>query len=132
VGKLFDNNGTTLLNSVTAASTAITSGGIAFRATGNNKYWDTVQWTPGVNNFSRAPTAADRLGSEISLTGAATLGPAQPENGSRLRSRHALDKQLVDLLFGLGDYGAGTVERGAAVHHAKQWSAASWSERGWG
>jgi len=51
VGKLFDSNGTTLLQSVTAATTAITSGGIAFRATGNDKYFDTVTDTAGVNNF---------------------------------------------------------------------------------
>jgi hypothetical protein len=38
--------------------TAITSGGIAFRATGSSKYWDTVQLTPGVNHFARAMTAA--------------------------------------------------------------------------
>ena len=33
IGKLFDSNGTTLLSTVTASSTAITSGGIAFRST---------------------------------------------------------------------------------------------------
>jgi len=37
-----DSNGTTLLKSVTATTTAITSGGIAFRSTGNDKYYDTV------------------------------------------------------------------------------------------
>jgi hypothetical protein len=52
VGKLFDSNGTTLLKSVTATTTAITSGGIGFRSTGHNKYWDTVTDTPGVNNFA--------------------------------------------------------------------------------
>ncbi len=53
VGKLFDSNGTTLLRSVTASTTAITSGGIAFRATGNyDKYFDTVTDTYGANNFN--------------------------------------------------------------------------------
>jgi hypothetical protein len=51
VAKLFDSNGTTQLNTVTAATTAILSGGIAFRATGHDKYFDTVTDTPGVNNF---------------------------------------------------------------------------------
>jgi hypothetical protein len=51
VGKLFDSNGTTLLKSVTASTTVITSGGIAFRATGNDKYFDTVTDKRGVNNF---------------------------------------------------------------------------------
>jgi hypothetical protein len=52
IGKLFDSNGTTLLQSVTASTTAITSGGIAFRATGSDKFWDTVTATHGVNNFA--------------------------------------------------------------------------------
>ena len=53
LGKLFDSNGTTLLQSVQATTTAITSGGIAFRAIGSfNKYWDTVQVTAGVNSFA--------------------------------------------------------------------------------
>ena len=53
VGKVFDSDGSTLLQSVTAATTAITSGGIAFRANGTYaKYWDTVQVTPGVNQFA--------------------------------------------------------------------------------
>ena len=58
VGKLFDSNGTTLLNTVSASTTAITSGGIAFRATGSNKYWDTVQLTPGANIFVHPTVAA--------------------------------------------------------------------------
>ncbi len=58
VGKLFDSNGTTLLQTVTASTSVITSGGIAFRATGNyNKFWDTVTVTPGVNQFVQ-PAAA--------------------------------------------------------------------------
>lgn len=52
VGKLFDSNGTTLLKSVTATTKAITSGGIAFRATGDDKYFDTVTASYGVNSFA--------------------------------------------------------------------------------
>jgi hypothetical protein len=55
VGKLFASNGTTLLNTVTARTTAILSGGIAFRAIGSDKYFDTVTDKPGVNSFT-APT----------------------------------------------------------------------------
>jgi hypothetical protein len=51
VGKLYDSDGTTLLRTVTASTTDILSGGIAFRATGYDKYFDTVTDTPGVNNF---------------------------------------------------------------------------------
>jgi hypothetical protein len=57
VGKLFDSNGTTLLNSVAASTGVITSGGIAFRAIGSDKYWDTVTAQYGVNTFaSQNPT----------------------------------------------------------------------------
>jgi hypothetical protein len=52
VGKLFDSNGTTLLNTVTATTKVITAGGIAFRATGSDKYWDTVTAAYGVNTFT--------------------------------------------------------------------------------
>ncbi|HEV3115484.1 MAG TPA: S53 family peptidase [Gemmataceae bacterium] len=52
IGKLFDSNGTTLLRSVTATTTDIMSGGIAFRATGYDKYWDTVTAIHGVNGFA--------------------------------------------------------------------------------
>ncbi|HKB40644.1 MAG TPA: hypothetical protein VKD72_29735, partial [Gemmataceae bacterium] len=53
-GKLFDSDGKTLLDTVTATtpSGGPTSGGIAFRAFGHNKYWDTVTDTPGVNTTS--------------------------------------------------------------------------------
>jgi hypothetical protein len=57
VGKLFDSNGTTLLQQVTAATTAVTSGGIAFRATGSDKYFDTVTATYGVNAFATPPAS---------------------------------------------------------------------------
>ncbi len=69
VGKLFDSNGTTLLQSVTASTTAITSGGIAFRATGSDKYFDTVTDTPGVNT-NAVPAAL----SVESLTNQTLLG----------------------------------------------------------
>ena len=52
VGKLFDSNGSTLLNQVTASTTAITSGGIAFRGKGSDKYFDTVTAAYGVNAFA--------------------------------------------------------------------------------
>jgi hypothetical protein len=54
VGHLFDSNGATPLQTVTASTSVITSGGIAFRATGNyNKFWDTVTMTPAVNSFAQ-------------------------------------------------------------------------------
>jgi len=42
-GRLFDSDGTTLLNTVTATDNTITSGGLAFRGFGPTHYVDTVQ-----------------------------------------------------------------------------------------
>jgi hypothetical protein len=42
VGQLYDSNGTTLLNSVSATANLFSSGAIGFHATGHDKYWDTV------------------------------------------------------------------------------------------
>jgi hypothetical protein len=49
IGKLFDSNGTTLINQVSATGLGDTSGGFGFRAIGSDKYWDTVTDAPGVN-----------------------------------------------------------------------------------
>ena len=43
IARLFDSDGVTLLNTVTATETDFTSGGIAFRAFGSDKHFDTVQ-----------------------------------------------------------------------------------------
>jgi hypothetical protein len=56
IGKLYGSDGATLINQVTATTTSIMSGGIAFRATGSDKFWDTVTDTPGVNSFISTPT----------------------------------------------------------------------------
>jgi hypothetical protein len=40
--QLFDSNGSTQLNTVTTATSPITTGGIGFRSTGGEKYFDTV------------------------------------------------------------------------------------------
>ena len=77
VGKVFDSNGATLLQTATASTTAITSGGIAFRAIGSNKYWDTVQLTPGANQFARLASSAVAASSATRVTnvfGAPTYG----------------------------------------------------------
>ena len=42
IGRLYDSDGVTLLNTVTATNTNITSGGISFRGFGSTKYFDTV------------------------------------------------------------------------------------------
>ena len=73
IGKVYDSNGTTLLGTVNASTTLITSGGIAFRAIGSNKYWDTVQVTPGVNQFAQpaASTVAVSSAAGVPANGAA-------------------------------------------------------------
>jgi subtilisin family serine protease len=43
LGSLYDSDGTTLLNTVSANDTMFSSGGIAFRAFGSTKYFDTVE-----------------------------------------------------------------------------------------
>ena len=53
-GKVFDSNGTTLLQSVTTTNTSVTAGGIAFRAIGSNKFWDTVNESPLASGSTRS------------------------------------------------------------------------------
>jgi subtilase family serine protease len=63
--RLYDSNGTTLLNSVTVATNDLTPGGFAFRATGSTVDWDTVTVSRGVNAFalpSASPAAAPEPG----------------------------------------------------------------------
>jgi hypothetical protein len=52
VGKLYDSNGTTLLNSVRATASLFSAGGIGFHATGHDKYWDTVMAVSGAGGAS--------------------------------------------------------------------------------
>ncbi len=68
VGKLFDSNGTTLLNSVTAMTSGFTPGGIAFRAIGSDKYFDTVTVMRGVNHFTAPPATSSANAALAALT----------------------------------------------------------------
>jgi hypothetical protein len=52
VANLYGSNGTTLLNSITAATADVIPGTFAFRAIGSTKYFSTVTDTPGVNDFA--------------------------------------------------------------------------------
>jgi hypothetical protein len=61
VAKLYDSDGVTLIQSVSAVNRWITSGGIAFRATGADKHWDTVTDLP--TSPSTLPGAMSRSGS---------------------------------------------------------------------
>lgn len=95
-GKLFDSDGKTLLDTVTATtpSGGPTSGGIAFRAIGHPKYWDTVTDTPGVNTTSprsvagaavvsdpaadQADASGDRFAANLDSAGAGSVVLAAP------------------------------------------------------
>ena len=62
-GRLYDSDGATLLNTVTATNTAITSGGIGFRSFDGTKSFDTVQvikggaLSPPVPGITVSPTS---------------------------------------------------------------------------
>jgi hypothetical protein len=90
VGKLFDSDGVTLLASVQAKTTAITSGGIAFRATGtsgsgDDKYWDTVTATYGVNAFTTRTVghATTPFGGVVFTTPAMPAAPGPQGSGGQ-------------------------------------------------
>ncbi len=70
-GKLYDSNGTTLLQSVSTTTTSTISGGIGFRAIGSNKMWDTVTESPFAGSASQrlAAGGADSAGSGTTGTG---------------------------------------------------------------
>jgi hypothetical protein len=77
--RLYDSNGTTLLNSVTVQTNDTTAGEFAFRAIGSAKDWDTVTVTHGVNSFALAPTAPTTP--QMPPAGPATT-PATPAGSS--------------------------------------------------
>ncbi len=52
-GNLYDSDGVTLLNTVTTSETSITSGGIAFRGFGSDKYFDTVTVDTGNSGLAQ-------------------------------------------------------------------------------
>src|SRR5262249_34420007 len=96
IGKLFDSNGTTLLQQVTAHTNVITSGGIAFRALGNEKFFDTVTDNPGVNGFVVAPSRPTGVSPAVLST--AATGPAFALSGLRVDLGASSGKNLQDWL----------------------------------
>ncbi|MEX2139655.1 MAG: S8 family serine peptidase [Pirellulales bacterium] len=66
IGRLYDSDGTTLLNTVAANDTSITGGGIAFRSFDSTKHFDTVQkftldTSPDTYSFTLAADEAATL-----------------------------------------------------------------------
>jgi hypothetical protein len=69
-GRLYDSDGKTLLNTVNASATLITSGGIGFRGTGHDKYFDTVTVTNGTTpKIALALPTSGGQGDTIVLSG---------------------------------------------------------------
>jgi hypothetical protein len=77
-GRLFDSNGTTLLNSVTATDNSVTSGGIAFRARGNDKYYDTVTVSQGATPSAMPHVVAALATPRLATASSVSSGTAQP------------------------------------------------------
>jgi len=65
-GKVFDTDGTTLLQSVNAVSRGIASGGIALRATGSDKNWDTITAVADTAAATAASTRESQSRAELS------------------------------------------------------------------
>jgi hypothetical protein len=78
-GNLYDSDGVTLLNSVTATVTPqFTSGGIAFRALGSDKYFDTV--VVDDNSTATAQQLVD-AGGGLDSNWTGDVPPPPPSNG---------------------------------------------------
>lgn len=79
--RLYDSNGTTLLNSVTVQTHDTTAGDFAFRAIGSAKDWDTVTVTRGVNSFTAAAAVVPQMlatpTTAATLTGSTTLAATE-------------------------------------------------------
>jgi hypothetical protein len=91
VGRVYDSDGTTWLQTVKAATTAIASGGIAFRAAGTTVSWDGVRVVPGGD--SAAPAAA-------AVLAAAYEPPGTVRNGARDVYSSRLLRAFVDEVLG--------------------------------
>lgn len=74
-GSVYDSNGTTLLQRVGGSNTTITAGGIAFKADGKfAKYFDTVQVTPAVNQFTAKAAVAPEGTAPLATTDVHAVG----------------------------------------------------------
>ena len=93
VGKVYDSNGTSQLQSVSGTSTAITSGGIAFRTYGGTADWDTVQLSPGVNKLSATTKS-------VIIQNFATGAVTQLPTSSGVTIPGGIDSTTTDAVFG--------------------------------
>ena len=81
-GNIYDTDGSTLIQSVSAVSRFVTSGGIALRATGSDKHWDTITATASSQSGTGGNPQESRGRAEL----ANAMGdPNQHENQRRKR-----------------------------------------------
>ncbi len=97
VGKIFDSDGVTQLGQVRATGITVTSGGIAFRATGSDKYWDTVTDASATNG----PLIGHP---SVALNGEGSTTTTQHESGTAGQltsgsSAFAVSPMAVDAFF---------------------------------
>jgi hypothetical protein len=86
IGRIYDSNGTTLLQTVTGTTNAIKSGGIAFKANGGNAVWDTVQVTSGANQTTNATRFSETSTAEDESEGHPNSVSNESESGSGTQS----------------------------------------------
>jgi hypothetical protein len=96
-GRLYDSNGTSLLNTVHASATLFSSGGIGFKGTGHDKYFDTVTVVSGTHpQIARVLDTYHRP-----MHGKMILLDGRPPSG-RDRFRHEGDRLALYNPFAFG------------------------------
>ncbi len=124
VGKLFDSDGTTLITQVVATGLGSTAGGYALRATGNDKYWDTITDTAGVNG-PLTPAGHPQI-----LIGGTTSGPSQgsaptiggtTSGGSKIPTFAAIDSFFLQVASRLAQESKFEVPLVHSVAQADEW-----------
>jgi len=112
VAKLYDTNGTTLLKSISGTSTSYVSGGIAFKGTGSDKFFDSVSILHGVNVVatSKPAVANVTIAAMVSSTGfagnvstSATSSNASTYSNASATSSAPLSSARVDHYFSAAD-----------------------------
>jgi subtilase family serine protease len=91
VGKIFDSDGLTVLGQVKATGITLTSGGIGFRATGSDKYWDTVT------------DASGTVGPLVKLPAVAANGTSGGQTGSGVTGQVSAGKSAGNALASVLD-----------------------------
>ncbi|MBX9653019.1 S53 family peptidase [bacterium] len=110
VAKLYDTNGTSLLKSVSGTSTTYASGGIGFKGTGSDKFFDSVSVIHGVNVVATTKPAVASFSLSAMVTSTGFTGnvttpttSANTYSNTSSISSHSLSSTRVDQYFSSGD-----------------------------